>query len=262
MEAYSVQLDIFCGPLDLLLQLIRSDEIEVTNISLAKVADQFVEHLKSIEFSDLELAADFIVVASHLIELKSRELLPADEQGDEVEEIQDLDRGSDLIRRLLEYRTFKDLARRLRARMKAQSHRHGRGWIPELPPLPVHPDTVLEGVTLWDLVSSFMRIARDTLLQPTTKIVYDEIPIGDHIDDILAFLADSGSCEFSVILKRYDQKSRFIGAFLALLELIREKIVAIRQDEDYGAIFIQKSLPEDFEDSDENIQPPTSFSNR
>ncbi len=243
MDAYSVSLDVFCGPLDLLLQLIKTDEIEISKISLARVADQFVEHLKSMDFTDLEVAADFIVVACHLMEIKSRELLPKEERGEEVSELAAMEPGSDLIQKLLEYRAIKDLARRLAKLHAAAGTRHGRGMTPELPPAPVDIDKLLEGVTLWDLVSAFARIVRETLLDPRKKIVYDDIPIGEHIDSILDFLRTSGSGEFSAMVKTRTKKSQVLGAFLALLELVRQKLIQVAQEEEFGEIVVRKADP-------------------
>jgi segregation and condensation protein A len=253
MNSYSVTLDVFCGPLELLLQLIRTDEIEITEISLARVADQFVEYLRSIDFSDLEIAADFIVVACHLMELKSRQLLPEADQGAEVEALQDLDKGSDLIEKLLEYRRVKDLSRRLRERWEVARRRFPRGTVPEIPRAPVDLEAVLRGVTLWDMVSSYARIAREIMLDPRRTIVYDDIPIGDHIDRILEYLRSREDGEFSILVESHKEKARVIGAFLALLELVRQKLVQIRQPEDFGEIYLKKADPRDVE---EEAAPP------
>ncbi len=251
MESYSVNLDVFCGPLDLLLQLVKTDEIELADVSLASVADQFVEHIKTMEFTDIETAADFIVIACHLMEIKSRELLPREERGEEAGELPELEAGSDLIQRLLEYRAIKDLSRNLRKRSAMAGKRHGRGMIPEIKKAPVDIEKILEGVTLWDLVSAYARIARETLIDPRRKIVYDDIPIGEHIDLILDFLRSGDGGGFSTIVKGRTKKSHVLGAFLALLELVRQKLVKISQEEEFGEISLAKADPSEASAMDE-----------
>src|SRR6185312_75497 len=168
--SYSVALDAFHGPLDLLLHLVKRNEVDILDIPIAVLADQFLEYLQVMQVLDMDLAGDFVVMAATLMEIKSRMLLPAG-AAEDVEEPDDPRR--ELVKQLLEYRKFKDAAAALEQCSERQGERLPRHELPE----EAEPrDPAVKPVELWDLVSAFARLMRETQsLQPAT-IAVDDTP--------------------------------------------------------------------------------------
>lgn len=240
---YKVELDVYCGPLDLLLHLVRRDELTIEGIPVARIADQFVKYLESIARIDIELAGDYLVMAARLTEMKSRALIPRITTEDEDLDPDLLADQSDLIQRLLEYRSFKDLSRKLRDRFEVRKRRFTRSMFPELPredPKPEAADLeeLLAGVTITDLFSAFQRISKEVLLDDVRTVYYDDVPIERHVELVLERIQEKGAFAFSHILPEQARKEYIIGAFLALLELIKLRKIAIDQPDDFGEISI------------------------
>src|SRR6516164_8938884 len=177
---YQVDLDTFRGPLDLLLYLVKRQEVDVCDIPIARVTEQFLEYLRVIELIDVELAGDFLVMAATLMEIKSRMLLP---RGDDSAS-EDADPRQELVRQLLEYKKYKDAAALLEAQAERQLCR-----LPRQPSeLATNQDPAqqpLGAVELWDLVSAFGRLMRETLALQPQQIVVDETPIQVYMENIL-----------------------------------------------------------------------------
>src|SRR5262245_53597497 len=167
---YQVVLDTFRGPLDLLLYLVKRDEIDIRDISIARVADQFRQYLDVLELVDVELAGDFLVMAATLMEIKSKLLLPRPEEAGAVEE----DPRLELVQQLIQYKRFKEAAELLEARAEEQSLRLPRQPVaaPRTAGLPP-----LRTAELWDLVSAFGRLMRETLASQPQQIVVDHTPL-------------------------------------------------------------------------------------
>ena len=182
---YKVDLEAFNGPLDLLLYLIRQNEVDVADIPIATITDQYLEHLQALQQVNVNLAGEFLVMAATLMEIKSRMLLPAHDEGEDDEEE---DPRADLIRQLIEYKRFRDAARSLAQRADEQALKFTRGAAAALalPERPAQDDlAILIGdVTVWDLLAAFK-----TLLQQTTldahHIVLDSRPIAQYCQDLL-----------------------------------------------------------------------------
>jgi segregation and condensation protein A len=234
---FRVDLDIFRGPLDLLLYLVRKHEVEIVDIPIAPVTDQFLAHLAVLEQIDVNAVGDFLDMASWLIEIKSRMVLP---RGDEVDEPLD-DPRQELVARLLEYKKFKDAASILDERGRAWRERFGRAAddSPERGGLAEAP---LREVELWDLVSAFGRIMRETSLARPSSIIYDETPIHVYMTRIVELLRTQGSIALGQLFPPGTIKSAQIGMFLAVLELVRHHHVRADQNELFGEIWI---LPSD-----------------
>ncbi len=231
---FRVQLDVFRGPLDLLLYLVRKHEVDVVDLPIAPITQQFLAQLDVLQQLDVNGVGDFLEMASTLVEIKSRMVLP---QGDEVqEEIEDP--RHELVRRLLEYKTYKDAASILEER--------GRSWQERFPRLdrrgPERPrsaaDEPLADLELWDLVSAFGRIIQANQQSPTTTIVYDETPIIVYMQRIRDRLQSRGRLALSDLFEPGQHKSTLIGIFLALLELVRHHHVRAEQNSLHGEIWI------------------------
>jgi segregation and condensation protein A len=218
----------------LLLYLVRKHELDVTDIPIAMITDQFLEYLDVLQELDVNFVGDFIDMASTLLEIKSRMILPRG--GEEVEEIDDP--REELVERLLQYKKYRDAA----SILEEQS----RGWqdhIPRLandvPPRRIDPaGQPIQEVELWDLVSAFGRIVRDNRVLQPSNIVYDETPIHVHMERIHRQLVSRGRASFSEMFTSGMHKSAMIGVFLAILELVRHHSVRTEQRDLHGEIFI------------------------
>ena len=228
---YQVDLDVFHGPLDLLLYLVKRDEIDLRDIPIARVAEQFVEFLGVLPVIDVERAGEFLVMAATLMELKSKLLLPRSEESAAQEE----DPRQELVRQLLEYKRFKDAA----ALLEQQAER--QGWrLPRQPPPPVAPSgpAPLRPVELWDLVSAFGRLLRETLATQPQQITVDQTPLHVYMDTVMERLRREGRLPLSALFTPPYTRSRLVGFFLAILELIRGFHIRAEQGEVFGDIWV------------------------
>ena len=231
--SYSVELEAFHGPLDLLLHLVKRSEVDVLDIPIATIADQFLEYLSVMQALDVDLAGDFLVMAATLMEIKSRMLLPAGAIAEEDAAAADPRR--ELVKQLLEYRRFKDAAAALGARVDRQGERSARHDLPEAA---VQRDPNVKPVELWDLVSAFARLMRETQsLQPTT-IAVDDTPQHIYEAQILERVNRDGRVAFIALFEPPFWKARLIGIFLAILEVIRHRAIGLEQVEEGGPIWL------------------------
>jgi segregation and condensation protein A len=236
---YLVALDTFHGPLDLLLYLVRKNEVDVLDVPVAKLADQFLEFLAAVREVDVELAGDFLVMAATLMEIKARLLLP---EGSDEDDPDEPDPRRELVRQLLEYRTFKDAAAALEERAERQGTRLPR-VAPEEPAAPGAPP--VRAVELWDLVSAFARLMREThALRPQTVVV-DDTPQYVYEAEVRGRVAAAGRLAFHDLFAPPFHKARLIGLFLAILELIRGRALWVDQPEPFGEIWLSAPPPAD-----------------
>ena len=230
---YQVNLDVFRGPLDLLLFLVKRNEVDICDIPIARVAEQFLDYLRVMEFIDVEHAGDFLVMAATLMEIKSRMLLPRSERDEE----EGADPRLELVRQLIEYKKFKDAA----SLLEAQAERH-LSRLPRAPmetAEPVDPaQQPLRQVELWDLVSAFGRLMRETLALQPQQIVVDQTPVQVYMNMILERLERERRLPFSALFTPPYERGRLVGMFLAILELARMRRVAAEQEQAFGEIWM------------------------
>jgi segregation and condensation protein A len=231
---FRVDLEIFRGPLDLLLYLVRKHEVEIGELPIAPITEQFLEYLDVLQQIDVGAVGDFVDMASTLIEMKSRSVLP--HGGEEQAEV-DLARQQ-LVEKLLEYKKFKDAASMLEERGRAWQERFGRQAID----VPARPrslaDEPIHEVELWDLVSAWGRIVRDNLAVRPASIVYDETPIHVHMERIHERLRAERRLAFRQLFEPGMHKSTLVGLFLAVLELVRNYGVQAEQSGVFGELWI------------------------
>lgn len=236
---YRVELDdLFSGPLDLLLYLVRRNEVDVRELPIRTITDQFFEYLEVLQFIDLDLAGDFVVTASALAEIKSRLVLPQPEEEDEPEPPADEGPRSDLIQRLLEYKKYKDAAAALKERaaewqerfprLSDDRPRHGKDPAADR----------IRDVELWDLVSALSRVLQTKQIEQEKKIRYDETPISVYIERVSERVHNEKRVAFSSFFEAETRRSRIVGLFLAVLELLRRHSFRAEQPEDFGEIWI------------------------
>jgi len=237
MSDYRVKLDIYDGPLDLLLYLIRREELDIYDIPIARITEQYLGYVELLKKLDPNIAGEFMVVAATLLEIKTRMLLPPQPAAEGDEEAVLLDPRAELIRRLLEYKAFKDAAGDLRDAADKQTLR-----FPRIPVEDEQKETFidLEDAQVWDLLDAFSKLMESIGQGPTEReIVYDETPIELHATDIIDRLRRDGGLTFGRIFEGRTLRSEIVGLFLALLELIRQKKIIARQRKNFDDIFVE-----------------------
>lgn len=236
---YRVELDLFTGPLDLLLYLVRRNEVDIVDLPIALIAKQFQEFLDVLQQLDLDLIGDFVVMASTLMEIKSRNVLPRPEEEEiPLSEESSGDPRSDLIQQLLEYKKFKDAATALEEQALRWQERYPR-LADERPGTTKDPaaDRIKE-VELWDLVSALGRILKRKEVETDHSIRYDETPIHVYVDEIGQKVREAGEVPFTSLFGEETVRSKIVGMFLAILELIRHHHFRVRQQQDFDEIVI------------------------
>lgn len=238
MADYRVQLDLFSGPMDLLLYLVRRNEVDVALLPISRITHQFLQFLEVLEFLDMDMIGDFIVLASTLVEIKSRQVLPrAEEEVQEEIPIGD-DTSSELIQQLMEYKRYKDAALAMEQRAADWQERYPRLSDDRPSAGKDHSEDPIKEVELWDLVSALSRILQKKIVEETSSIRYDDTPISTYIDRIGARVREVGRIPFSEFFEGTNLRSKIIGIFLAVLELLRHHGFRADQVDDYGEIFV------------------------
>jgi len=238
---YRVNLDIFAGPLDLLLYLVRKEEVDIYDISIAKITDQYIHYIEMLKSLDIDLAGDFLVMAATLMQIKSAMLLPKAEPESALVGEEDLaDPRAELIRQLLEYKKFKDAANLLNAAADEQKERFSRpGTIVErLKPNAEH-EIDIEQVSIWDLLEAFDSICKATGTIGDISRIKDDTPIDLYQIEILHRLQTEGPMTFERLFESRTNRIAMIGLFLALLELIREKLIWAKQQASSSSIYLR-----------------------
>jgi segregation and condensation protein A len=229
---YKVELDTFRGPLDLLLFLVKRNEVDLCDIPIARILEQFLQHLQAIQVIDVEGAGEFLVMAATLMEIKSKLLLPRNPDEQAAEE----DPRLELVKQLIEYKKYKEAAALLEDQARRQMARLAR--VAEPPARPDLAQQPLRRVELWDLVSAFGRLMRETAALQPKPIVMDETPIHVHMERIEALLRERGRLSFRDLFTAPLERGRLLGLFLALLELIKGRRVVAEQPEPFGDIWL------------------------
>jgi len=234
---FRVQLDTFRGPLDLLLYLVRKHEVDLADIPIALITDQYLAHLDVLQQLDVNEVGDFLELASTLIEIKSQLVLP---RGGEEAEAWD-DPRDELVQRLLEYKKYKDVASMLEERSRDWQQHYPR-LASDLPPRQIDPaGQPIQEVELWDLVSALGRIMREAQSVQPQAIVYDDTPIQVYMQRIHVRLVENRRAAFSDMFEPGMHKSAIVGVFLAVLELVRHHSVEAKQNDLHGEIWIVAS---------------------
>jgi segregation and condensation protein A len=241
---YDIHLDAFEGPLDLLLHLIKKNDLEINEIKIAEITAEYLSYLDLMKDLNIDVAGEFLVMASTLMQIKARSLFPSESQEDADEE----DPFDQLKNRLLEYQKYKEVGKLLSYKILENSQVYYR-------PAPVvsKQDFVLDA-TIFDLVSSF-RDALTALPDNIKEIMYQEIPIENKIREILDILEGKQYVSFTEILKLQNTKMALIVCFMAVLELVKNKQIVAKQSEVFSEIRIYKVYNNDqeLEKSDENM---------
>ena len=243
MADYRVNLDIYNGPLDLLLYLIRRSEVEIHDIPIASITEQYLAYANVLEQLNIDNAAEFLVMASTLMEIKSALLLPRQEiEGQEEDDLSDP--RLELVRQLLEYKQFKDAANTLGEAAAQQSLRFPRS-LADLKKLQdqqkqeQQQEFEMEGLQIWDLFDTFTRMMQATLAaRGPHQVIHDNTPIDLYETDLLDRAQHEAPLTFEGAFAGCKSRGEMIGLFLAMLELIRQNLIRIEQEEAFGPIYI------------------------
>ncbi len=244
-DVYRVELEQFSGPMDLLLHLLREDEVDVERIPVARVCDRFVSYLDDLDRIDIDAAGDFLVMASTLMRMKSRSLLPKEEQ---ILDDDDLDPRFDLVRELIQYRRFKRVAEVLGERRDTAARRLARGAHPEAEDLrsaanAPPTELTIDGTSVELLFAAFARLLKETRGGRPYVVTVDDTPIEEHMERVEALVPIGEKLNFNQLLPRGASRSYVIGVFLALLELLKRGRIAVSQEGEFGAIEVVGADP-------------------
>ncbi len=242
---YKIRLDIFEGPLDLLLYLVKKDHLNIYDIPIAKVTQQYLEYINFMQLLDLNIVGEFLVMAATLMQIKSKMLLPAEETA-VLEEEQDP--RAELVKRLLEYEKFKQVAENLRQREVSQQEVFKRPKIemPEDAKTQSKEEVYFEA-SIFDLISAFSRALKDIPREVFYEVVKDQYTVEQKVHDILHMLLLQPEIKLSELFAKAKAKMEIIVVFLAILELAKMKEIVARQDTQFEDIIIIRNR--------ENITP-------
>jgi len=236
---YQIDLEVFNGPMDLLLYLISKDEVDIQEISIARIVDQYMEYLERMRELNVDVTSDFIVMASTLTLIKSQTMLPTEEIDLEDE----IDQQSELIRHLLEYKKIKMLSRGLREKAKNREELIPR---PHITLSPKEEELSYDEVNLWDIIRAFAKVVKETSLHRSFDVVHSDKPISAYIASVLDKLSSEQQCEFTKFFEGEINRGDAICIFVALLELMKRKVVTVVQPEGSEDILVKLILDIDF----------------
>lgn len=240
-DSFTVRLErVFHGPMDLLLHLVREQEVEIAEVEINRVLQGYLGYVQAMRDLDIEIAGDFLVMAATLMAIKSRSLLPRES----VDLDDELDPRDELIQRLVEYRRFREASEALAQRYEIRTRMHERGNLANDEPV---PDGGLElgEITTWDLLAAFSRLARETLANRPHKVRADGRPLRFYVQSMARAVRDHDRLALrDLVLSIDDEPTRetLIGSFCALLELVKLGIVRVHQGESGGEIEVARTV--------------------
>ncbi len=241
MAEYKVKFEVFEGPLDLLLYLIKKEEVDIYEVNLTRLATQFIEYIETMRLLDLEIAGEFLVMAATLMYIKSRELLPVDQQTQVEGEEEGEDPRWELIRQLVEYKKFKDAAAQLQVLEARQEDVFPRtpGKLEFESESPARAEA-----SIFDLVNAVNAVLKRFGEREDRRDIFeDKWSVSEKIELLMRVLSERPSVRFSELFEGVTSRSEVVVTFLALLELIRLKQLTAVQREPFGEIEICRATP-------------------
>ena len=234
LSDYKIELDAYSGPLDLLLYLIRREEVDIYDIPVARITEQYLEYLNLFSELNINVAGEFVIMAATLIEIKSRMMAP---QPEEMPEDELEDPRLELVHQLMEYKRFKEAALALTERAARRAEQFGRAGerVTEDGRPKAAPPT---GLAMWALLDAFSRILEQTGRRGPHKIIMDDIPQEKIQADLELKVCAAGRLSFSQLFEGQPNRSILIGVFFALLELVHRQVLRVDQDEPLAEIWL------------------------
>ena len=250
---YQVSLDSFSGPLDLLLYLVRRSEVDITDIPIAQIADQFLATLQSWDDMDLDIAGDFILMAASLLEIKARLIVPSDEEQQEEEE-DFIDPREELIQQLLQFRKFKEATQLLQSMEDNNLLVHHRRYSEQIPEDEDQADYNLENADAYQLFVLWDQTLVSIAGKRPRTVVYDDIPIEQRVKQVLATMETALEGQLNWLFASVETRIQRIGVFVAVLECVRKKYLEVIQHEQYGSVYMR--YKEEEERASQPVLPP------
>lgn len=240
-DDYKVSLEVFEGPLDLLLYLIKKDEVDIYDIPIGRITDQYMEYLQLMKVLDLNIAGDFIVMSATLMLIKSRMLLPVEDRGEESEEEEE-DPRWDLVRQLVEYKKFKDAADHLEVLEVHMENVFGRES--EHVELGAPPDVDLRDASIFDLISALNEALGRVKEENLQEIFAEQYTVSQKVTYIVENLKIVKRLSITDLFTGMQSRLEIVCTFLAVLELIKLNRIAAVQDNHFGEIMVEPREPE------------------
>jgi len=239
---YEVKLEIFEGPLDLLLHLIKKNELDIYDIPIALITKQYLEYVDLMKSLNLDLAGEYLVLAATLVHIKSKMLLPTQSEEGEEEE----DPRRELVEQLLEYQAFKNASQSLQSRelLERDVFTRGTSAAPESPP---DEEPAWTEVSVFELVDAFRQVLGKLAPQEVMEIDLDRTSLADRIGEIMDRLRERRSLTFSELLDGGNNRRQIVLTLLALLEMVRQRLIRICQARPFGTIRLFLAVEENNE---------------
>ncbi len=235
--SYEVKLDIFEGPLDLLLYLIKKNEINIYDIPIAYITEQYLQYIDMMRALDINVAGDYLVMAATLMQIKSRMLLPTPQEEEGEQE----DPRKELVDRLVEYQLFKELAKYFREREEERQDWFSRRVFPEVDEV-FEPDEIVLANNVFELLTAFSRVLHNTSdMNVVHEIVMEHYTVEEKIHELLHLLLDHRRIRVNALFARARSRLEIVAIFLAVLELVRLGEVLIRQSSPFGDIELYRN---------------------
>ncbi len=225
-----VKIDLFEGPLDLLLYLVKKNHIDIKDLPVSQITEQYLEYLEWMKSLDINIASEYLVLAATLLHIKSRTLLPQPQEPQPQEE----DPREVLIARLLEYQRYKEAVKQLRARAKEQEKVFSRQE-------PVKLEAGFFEASIFDLISALRKVLKDVPREVFLEVIRDEYTIEDKIRQINSWFLDNKTLTLSQIFSRARDRIEIVAFFLAILELVRLREIIAVQKQLFGEVWLMKS---------------------
>jgi segregation and condensation protein A len=241
ISPYLLKLDIFEGPLDLLLYLIKEQKMDIYDIPVAEITKQYLQYIDLIQDLNLDMAGEYLIMAAELTRIKSKMLLPRNENEEEDLEDEGEDPREELKRKLLEYQRYKEVAFELRKMETERQHIYSRSG-----GLPAEDDEALpDDANVFDLLKAFQKIVSEKKTSESYELKVTDVSVGDKLDHLLEILNVSESVTFFSLFTVLNSKGEMVATFLGLLELIRLKLVRIQQAAQFETIRIYLAVEKD-----------------
>lgn len=225
---YKIKLDIFEGPLDLLLYLIKKEELDIYDIPIAHITEEYLKYIQLMQELDIDLASEFLVMAATLIHIKSKMLLPVINESSELENLEDP--RQELVKQLLEHKKFKSAAEMLWSRVQVEQNVFVRAAIE------TDSENPEVAATVFDLVSAFQKILTRRKEQIAVEIANDKLTLAQKIVEIKSLLKNHLQINVTNLMEAALSKAEIIIIFLAILELVKESVIGLMQTETFGEI--------------------------
>ncbi|PIP74271.1 MAG: segregation and condensation protein A [Nitrospinae bacterium CG22_combo_CG10-13_8_21_14_all_47_10] len=244
---YQCKLEIFEGPLDLLLHLIKEQKLDIYDIPIAQVTRQYMDYLEMLQELNLDLAGEYLVMAAELARIKSKILLPAPEVGDEFDAGGGEDPRAELMRRLQEYQRYRDAAFELRLKEHDRQQVFVRGGQIEIEESSEDKESV--SASVFDLLKAYQKILNTKSFEKDYEIEINEMSVTDQIQHIMEILNSSESVTFESLFTVLNTRQEVVVTFLAILELMRLKLLRVQQVRHFETIRIYKSADQETQDA-------------